>query len=134
MLNNQDTLITGDMLVKYYELNKQKKEIELEINQLKDHFHHYFDQLIGKNLKGELTISGYKLQRQIRNTEKYNDEVAIKRLEELKMNDLIQIVKKPDEVKIKAAIDLGLLQANQIEDCIIKSCAPAITVKPLAPR
>jgi len=122
------------MLVKYYELNKQKKEIEMEINQLKGYFHLYFDQVIGSNLKGDITISGYKLQRQIRNTEKYNEEVTIKRLEDLQMNDLIQIIKKPDEVKIKSAINLGLLNEKQLEDCIIKTSSPAITVKPLTPR
>ena len=31
-------MLTGEMLVKYYELNKQKKEIELEMNELKDAF------------------------------------------------------------------------------------------------
>jgi hypothetical protein len=35
----KDTFITGDMLVRYYELNKQKKEIELEMDTLKDAFH-----------------------------------------------------------------------------------------------
>ena len=91
------------MLVRYYELNKQKKEIELEMNQLKDSFQTYFNNLVGSNHKGEITISGYKLQRQIRKTEKYNEDETIKRLEELKMNDLIQVVKKPEYGKIKAA-------------------------------
>ncbi|MFD0824188.1 hypothetical protein ACT8ZR_00745 [Neobacillus sp. M.A.Huq-85] len=134
MKNKNDTSLTGDMLVKYYELNKQKKEIELEMNQLKESFQHYFDQFVGENVKGEITISGYKLQRQIRNSEKYNDELTIKRLEELQMNDLIQIVKKPDDGKIKAALQLGLINQEHLDGCIIKTSSPAINVKPLTPR
>ena len=134
MKNKNETSLTGDMLVKYYELNKQKKEIELEMNQLKESFQHYFDQFVGENVKGEITISGYKLQRQIRNSEKYNDELTIKRLEELQMNDLIQIVKKPDDGKIKAALQLGLINQEHLDGCIIKTSSPAITVKPLTPR
>lgn len=127
-------LITGEMLVKYYELNKQKKEIEMEMNELKDVFQNYFNNLVGSDHKGEITISGYKLQRQIRKTEKYNDEETIKRLEELQMNELIQVVKKPDDVKIKAALNLGLLSPVHLEGCIVSTCSPAITVKPLTPR
>jgi hypothetical protein len=127
-------LITGEMLVKYYELNKQKKEIEMEMNELKDVFQNYFNNLVGSDHKGEITISGYKLQRQIRKTEKYNDEETIKRLEELQMNELIQVVKKPDDVKIKAALNLGLLSPDHLEGCIVSTFSPAITVKPLTPR
>jgi hypothetical protein len=134
MGHNHEKLLTGEMLLKYYELNKKKKEIEVEINQLKDTFHQYLDHFIGANLKGEITISGFKLQRQIRNIEKYDEEVTIQRLEELHMNDLIQIVKKPDEVKIKSALHLGFLNENHLEGCIIKTSSPAITVKPITPR
>jgi len=131
---NDQSLITGDMLVRYYELNKQKKEIELEVNQLKDTFQNYFNNLIGTNHKGEITISGYKLQRQIRKTDKYNEEETIKRLEELQMNDLIQVIKKPDDVKIKAALDLGLLSEIHLDGCITTTFASAISVKPITPR
>jgi hypothetical protein len=131
---NKDSVITGEMLVKYYELNKQKKEIELEMNELKDVFHHYFNNLVGSNITGELTISGYKLQRQIRKTEKYNEEATIKRLEELQMNELIQVVKKPDDVKIKSALTLGLLNEKQLEGCVVTTYSPAIAVKTLTPR
>ncbi|MFL6555936.1 MAG: hypothetical protein ACJ8MO_07450, partial [Bacillus sp. (in: firmicutes)] len=119
-------LITGDMLVKYYELNKQKKEIEMEMNELKDAFQNYFNNLVGSNHKGEITISGYKLQRQIRKTEKYDEVETIKRLEELQMNELIQVVKKPDDVKIKAALNLGLLNPDHLEGCIVSISSPAI--------
>lgn len=131
MKPNEDLLITEDMLIQYYELSKKKKEIEFELNQLKDFFHHYFDHLIGPNQKGELSVNAYKLQRQIRKTEKYNDELTIKKLEELQMNDLIQVVKKPDDVKIKSALNLGLINQGDLEGCISTITSPAITVKML---
>ncbi len=127
-------LVTADMLSRYYELTKKKKEIELEMNELKEAFHQYFDQVVGPNDKGEISLDGYKLQRQIRMAEKYNEAMIIKRLEELKLNDLIQVVKKPDDVKIKAALNLGLLNQEQLDGCIITSYQPAITVKTLTPR
>ncbi|MDQ0200142.1 hypothetical protein J2S10_003325 [Neobacillus ginsengisoli] len=133
-MKNNDSLITGEMLRRYYELNKKKKEIEVEMNELKDVFHQYFDKLIGSNDKGEMTINGYKLQRQMRKTEKYNEEVTIKRLEELQMNDLIQVVKKPDDRKIKSALNLGLLNEKHLEGCLITTYSPAISVKTLTPR
>jgi len=132
--NSQDKVITGDMLINYYELNKKKKEIEAEMNQLKKIFHDYFDRQVGTLDKGEITLNGYKLQRQIRKTEKFNEEETIKRLEHLKMNDLIQIVKKPDTIKINSALNLGFLQEKDLEGCIITTTSPAISVKPLTPR
>lgn len=134
MPTQNDSLITGEMLVKYYELNKKKKEIEMEMNQLKDIFQSYFNNLVGSNHKAEITVSGYKLQRQIRKTEKYNETETVKRLEELQLNDLIQVVKKPDDGKIKAALELGLLQSEHLEGCILTTYSPAISVKPLTPR
>ncbi|MED4206481.1 hypothetical protein [Neobacillus mesonae] len=134
MLKSNESFITGEMLIKYYELNKQKKEIELEMNNLKDMFQEYFNQLIGEERKGEIIVNGYKLQRQIRKTEKYKDEETVKMLEDLKLNDLIQVIKKPDEQKIKAALNLGLLNAEQLDSCITTTYSPAITVKPLTPR
>jgi hypothetical protein len=133
-LINKNETMTGDMLIKYYELNKKKKEIELELNELKDLFHHYFDSKVGTNDKAEVTINGYKLQRQIRKSEKFNDDLTIQKLEELKMNDLIQVIKKPDDVKIKAALNLGLINPIDLEGCIITSFSPAISVKPVTPR
>lgn len=134
MTKKNDSFVTAEMLVKYYELNKQKKEIELEMNELKDIFHDYFNKLVGPNDKGEITINGYKLQRQVRKTEKYHEDVTVKRLEELQMNDLIQVVKKPDDAKIKAALNLGLLNEQQLEGCITTTYSPAISVKTLTPR
>lgn len=122
------------MLNKYYELNKKKKEIEMEMNTLKEVFQTYFNNLVGSNHKGEITINGFKLQRQIRKTEKYIEVDTVKRLEELQMNDLIQVVKKPDDNKIKSALSLGLLSPNQLDGCIVTTFSPAISVKPLIPR
>jgi hypothetical protein len=129
-----DSFITDEMLVKYYELSKKKKEIELEMNELKDTFHDYFNKLVGLNNKAEVTINGYKLQRQMRKIEKYNEEVTVKRLEELQMTDLVQVVKKPDDAKIKSALQLGLLDEKNLEGCIVTSYSPAISVKTLTPR
>lgn len=127
--NFEDLQITEEMLIKFHELNQKKKEIEFEINQMKDLFHRYFDQHVGPNQKGEISINRYKLQRQIRKIEKYNDKETIKRLEELKMNDLIEIVKKPDDAKIKSAINLGLISAQDLDGCIHTSTSNAISVK-----
>lgn len=132
--NNNDTLMTEEMLINYYELNKKKKEIETEMNHLKRIFHEFFDKQIGTSDKGEITLNGYKLQRQIRKTEKFDDEATINKLEELKMNDLIQIIKKPDALKIKSAINLGFLDAKDLDGCIITTSSPAISVKPIVPR
>jgi hypothetical protein len=129
-----DSFITDEMLVKYYELSKKKKEIELEMNELKDTFHDYFNKLVGPHNKAEITINGYKLQRQMRKIEKYNEEVMVKRLEELQMTDLVQVVKKPDDAKIKSALQLGLLDEKNLEGCIVTSYSPAISVKTLTPR
>jgi hypothetical protein len=134
LVKQNDSFITDEMLVKYYELNKKKKEIELEMNQLKDLFQDYFNKLVGPDNKAEITLNGYKLQRQIRKIEKYNEEVTVKRLEELQMNELVQVVKKPDDAKIKSALQLGLLSENNLEGCIVTSYSPAISVKTLTPR
>ncbi|WP_235864048.1 hypothetical protein [Sutcliffiella halmapala] len=126
--------ITGEMLQKYYEYNKQKKEIELEMKELKEKFHHYFNKQFGFDSKGEITINGFKLQRQVKKSEKFIDEETIKRLEELQMVDLIQTIKKPDEAKIAAAFQLNLLKENDLVDCKTTTFTPAITVKPTTPR
>jgi hypothetical protein len=134
LAKQNDSFITDEMLVKYYELNKKKKEIELEMNQLKDNFHDYFNKLVGPDTKAEITINGYKLQRQVRKIEKFNEEVTVKRLEELQMTDLVQVIKKPDEIKIKSALQLGLLDEKNLEGCIVTSYSPALSVKTLTPR
>jgi len=134
VVNNNRSLITGEMLQRYYELNKQKKEIELEMNDLKDSFQSYFNHLVGAQQKGEIMVSGFKLQRQIRKTEKFHEADTVRRLEELQMTDLIQVIKKPDDLKIKAALELGLLQYSHLDGCVTTSYSPAISVKPVTPR
>ncbi|WP_342043787.1 hypothetical protein [Bacillus sp. OTU2372] len=134
MVNNNKSLITGEMLRRYYELNKQKKEIELEMNELKDIFQSYFNQLVGTQQKGEITANGFKLQRQIRKIEKFNEVDTVKRLEELQMTDLIQVIRRPDDTKIKAALELGLLTHSHLDGCVTTSYTPALSVKPVTPR
>lgn len=120
-------VLTKEMLAHYLELNKKKKEIESELEELKKTFIQYFDESVGKNIKGEVLIRDFKLQRQIRKIEKYDQETTLKRLEELNLNDLIK--KSPDEKKIKSAIDLGLLKEEELEDCKIVNTSQAIYVK-----
>ena len=126
-MNN--TLITGDMIIKYNDLSAQKKKIESEMTHLKELFNTYFDQQVGVNTKGELIDNGLKLQRQIRKTEKFNEPQAVQKLEELNMHDLIKNVKRPDEKKIEAAISLGFLNEEALEDCKIITYSKAISVK-----
>ncbi|MEH6948389.1 hypothetical protein V7068_15220 [Bacillus sp. JJ634] len=126
-LQMDDSLITRDKLVQYVELSRKKKEVEMQLEALKKDFNKYFDHSVGKHSKGEVTISDYKLQRQIRKTEKFDREITVNRLEELNLKDLIQ--KKPDEEKIKSALNLGLLKENDLEGCVIKSSSQAIYVK-----
>lgn len=120
------------MLANYNELNRRKKEIETQLDELKKVFNQYFDMAFGKNEKGELTVNEYKLQRQIRITEKYEQVSTVHRLEELNLMDLIQ--KKPDEAKIKSALNLGLLMDEDIEGCKIINTSQAIYVKCADPK
>ena len=126
-LSHHSHLITREMLANYNELNQRKKEIELQLDELKKVFNQYFDMAFGKNVKGELAIEDYKLQRQIRMTEKYEQEATVHRLEELNLIDLIQ--RKPDEAKIKSALNLGLLKDEDLAGCKITNTSQAIYVK-----
>ncbi|MFE8699332.1 hypothetical protein ACFYKX_01715 [Cytobacillus sp. FJAT-54145] len=123
-------MITKEMLVQYDELNRKKKEIENQLDDLKKVFNAFFDISVGKDEKGEIEVDEYKLQRQIRTTEKFEVELTVQRLEELKMMDLI--LKKPDEVKIKSALNLGLLKEQDLEGCIKVSSSKAFYVRKLA--
>ena len=126
-MNN--SLITGEMLMKYHELNKKKKEIDSEMDYLKKIFHTYFDNFVGENKKGEIIDQGMKLQTQIRKTEKYNEALTIQVLEQLNLNDLIKVVKKPDDDKINAALQLGLLTENDLSDCKNTTYSKVISVR-----
>ncbi|OCA86811.1 hypothetical protein [Bacillus sp. FJAT-27986] len=126
-MNN--TLITADMITRFNELNKKKKEIEMEMEKLKEVFHTYFDHHVGANNKGELIDNGIKLQRQIRKYEKYSTVPTVYKLEELNMNELIKTVKIPDEEKMNAAIKLGFLKEKDFESCKLITYSKAISVK-----
>lgn len=121
--------ITKEMLIEYDRLNQSKKEIEAQMNKLKKYFHAYFDETIGVNEKGELVFDEYKLQRNIRSTTQFDEPKTIERLEELNMKDLIQVVKRPDEEKISAAINLGFINRDDLVECILEKHVPAISVK-----
>lgn len=127
--HDMDYLITRDMLVHYDELNRKKKEVETQLEKLKKAFNQYFDTSVGENVKGEIKIGDYHLQRQIRISEKFDQDITVKRLEELNMQDLIK--KKPDEVKIRSALNLGLIKEQDLEGCIQKNASQAIYVKQL---
>ncbi|HET6871873.1 MAG TPA: hypothetical protein VFH42_02685, partial [Sporolactobacillaceae bacterium] len=94
-----DFHLNEEMLEKFYRLNLKKKEIESALDELKQQFHQYFDQTIGENAKGQVTVGEYKLQRQIRTIEKFIDDKTVERLVALQLEDLL--VRKPDAEKIK---------------------------------
>jgi len=127
-----ETVITREMLAHFLELQHKKKEVETEIDELKRAFNEYFDLSVGKNVKGEMVLRDYKLQRQIRNTVKFQQQQTVKRLEELNLLDLIE--KKPDEGKIKSAIQLGLLHEEDLEGCKTINTSQAIYVKYLSTK
>lgn len=128
-MNVDNLLITEEMLARYYDLNKMKKEIESEMNQLKANFHTYMDRYAGENKKGEIFEGGYKLLRQIRKSETFLEKDTVERLEELQMHDLIKVVKKPDDGKVNAAIELGLLKEEELASCKVTNYTQAIAVK-----
>lgn len=130
-VNKTDYTISEDLVIKYNTLSAKKKELEKELDELKKVFHIYFDNLVGPNEKGEVTVNNYKLQRQIRKSEKFNEEKTVHRLTELNMTDLIHHVPKPDEEKVKSALTLGLIKEEDLEGCLIKSSSQAIVVKTL---
>jgi hypothetical protein len=121
--------ITREMLCEYEDLLELKKDIEKKLDTLKKTFHLFFDEQVGVNEKGEVTIEGYKLQRQIRKVEKFNEAKTVDRLESLNMVDLIQIIKRPDEEKVKAAINLGFLKDEDLEGCVTVHASGAIFVR-----
>ncbi|WP_077213489.1 hypothetical protein [Bacillus dakarensis] len=120
-------MITKEMLQRFEQLNLQKKKIDKQLNDMKKVFNDFFDQSVGENIKGEFTIEEYQIQRQVRKTEKFEQEKTIKRLEDLNMMDLIQ--KRPDEDKIKSALNLGLLKEEDIKGCLSINTTKAIYVK-----
>jgi hypothetical protein len=128
-LVNSESILTKDMLVRFVELSRRKKDLETELEKLKDLFHQYFDTAVGQNEKGEVTIDNYKLQRQIRKLEKFDQETTVQKLEKLNFLDLIQ--KRPHEGKIKSALDLGLIKEQDLEGCRMIKTTAALLVKQL---
>ncbi len=123
------TTVTEELLERYFTITETVKELDKEMKELKKVFNIYFDDSIGREQKGELSVGNYKLQRQVRCSESFDDEKTIARLEENQLNDCIQYVKIPDKEKIEAAVTLGLLNQEDIEDCIIKKYTTAISVR-----
>jgi hypothetical protein len=121
--------ISEKIVARYFHLSELEKEIEKEMKELKKVFHLYFDETIGTDQKAEFTLGDYKIQRQIRLSESYDDEKTVSRLEERNLQDCIQIIKKPDIQKIEAAITLGILELKEIEDCRNKKVSKAISVR-----
>ena len=121
--------ISEKLLQRYYELSLTAKEVEKELKMMKKELNDYFDDTIGQNQKGETNIGDYKIQRIIRYSENFNEEKTIKRLEDKQLTDCIQTIKIPDKEKINAAITLGLLDSNEMEDCIERRVSQAISVK-----
>jgi hypothetical protein len=126
-MNNE--MITKEMLCEYADLLELKKDIEKKLELLKKSFHLYFDECVGVNEKGELSIDGYKLQRQIRKVERFDDIKTVDLLESLNMTDLIKVIKKPDEEKVRAAINLGFLKEEDLNDCLSIHSSGAIVVR-----
>ncbi|MBD1379590.1 hypothetical protein [Metabacillus arenae] len=121
--------ITEELLTYYHKLSMRAKEMEEEMNLLKKQFNDYFDRTVGTHEKAELLVGDYKLQRQIRKTESFNDAKTIEKLEELHLNDCIAVVKKPDKEKIEAAVTLGIISGEDLKDCVIKKLSQAIILK-----
>ncbi|GIN73865.1 hypothetical protein J14TS2_43400 [Bacillus sp. J14TS2] len=128
-MTDSQPVITKEMLVRYYQLNEQKKRTEEQLDELKNIFNHYFDLFLGYHEKGEVTVDEYMLQRQIRTIEKYEQEETVKRLETLQLNELIQ--RRPDNKKIKSALDLGILSETDLDGCKQVNKLNVIIVKPV---
>lgn len=125
----QQLEITEEMVERYYELQKEAKKIDKQLNDLKKVFHQYFDLKVGENQKGELLFRKFKLQRNIRVSEKFHEEKTIEKLEKLNLLDCIKTIKEPDEEKINAAISLGIVDKSEFDDCKQRKTTSAILVK-----
>ena len=124
-----DNKLNTDRLERFYNLQEMKREIEHELGELKKEFNQAFDKSVGENHSGEVIQDGYQLKRQIRKTEKFDEERTVQRLEELRMEDLIATVRRPDKAKIQAAVELGLLRADQLEDLIVRQYSKVLIAK-----
>jgi hypothetical protein len=121
--------ITEEELKRYFELNKMQKEIKQEMDHLKRKFHDIFDASFGKEAKGEIERGNYKLQRQIRVTTSYQDEAAVKKLDEMNLQDFIIVTRTADKDKLESAFKLGLVEEDEFKDCLNTKLTQYITVK-----
>jgi len=128
-LDAQQVLVTEEMIKRYQLLNQQAKEIDKELTRLKNTFNQYFDLTVGKNEKAEISFDNFLLQRQVRISEKYRQQEAIQRLEELQLTDCIKVEKTVDDEKVKAAIALGLLPKDALEEFKERKYSSAIYVR-----
>ncbi|WAA09044.1 hypothetical protein [Fervidibacillus albus] len=111
-MEKKQRMITEQMVETYLQLNKKAKEIDRKLRELKKMFNQYFDLTVGENTKGEIAFDHYTLHRQIRVSEKYREDDAVAKLEANNLSDCVKVVKKVDVDKIKAAIELGLVEAD----------------------
>ncbi|WP_456279130.1 hypothetical protein [Bacillus sp. AK128] len=125
----QEDRITEKLLERYVFLNNLTKDAKEEMDKIKQVFHAFFDEKSGVNAKAEVTIGDYFVQRQIRVSESFDDERTVDYLEKVNLKDCIQHVKKPDEKKIEAAIQLGLLNGPEMNELKISKATQAISVK-----
>lgn len=130
MTDGQSDMINETLVERYYLLSEQAKEIEKELKQLKKLFNVYFDARVGPENSGEVEFSRYILKRQIRKSEKLLPAV-VEKLEDLNLTDCIVTEKKPDQEKIKAAIQLGFLNEEDIEEFRQRKFSSAIIVREL---
>lgn len=121
--------ITEEALDHFYHLHAQKKEMERELNTMRKSFHLLFDQHVGKNQKGELQRGRYKIQRSIRKATSYDPEPTVKRLEELQLEDLVILEKRPDTDKLAAAFEIGLVDQKEFADCKSERQTQSIVVR-----
>ncbi|MFD2629817.1 hypothetical protein [Oceanobacillus kapialis] len=121
--------ISEEDIKRYDILNKQKKELEQEMNRLKKKFHTYLNEEIGADKPGEIKRGNYQLKRQIRSSILYETELTLKKLEDANLHDFILVERKPDTEKIEAAIKLGLVEKEAFEDCKKVKATQAIVVK-----
>lgn len=126
---SKDLLISEESAGRFCELTEQAKKIDKELKVLKNSINMYFDEKVGANQKGEIVIGEYKITRQIRISENFDDEKTVQKLEKLKLNDCIEYIKKPDSKKIEAVITLGLLDKKELEGCVTQKTTQAIIVK-----
>ncbi|WP_246941630.1 hypothetical protein [Bacillus pinisoli] len=125
----RESYLSEELLERYVLLIKQSKAAKEEMDKIKQVFHSYFDEQTGVNCKAEVTVGDYFIQRQIRISESYDEARTVQYLEEENLKECIQLVKRPDEQKIDAAIQLGLLNDKKINELKVSKSTQAISVK-----